>query len=211
MKFRERTVRSRSTVSSSTSELTIPRNLRGRFRGSGEVGDVRDRVFQHLKIDFSTLNLGVPILVRFVPILVRQLVNIGPGQYRYGRIDWLSRSGAEPGCLGGLVRRRSFALLGTRVRAPALSSSKILQKSSKSEKILDRHPLCTNFGTIRTNFGTPVPILVRSVPILVRSASGSVLSFPCKHSEVLSGTFAVSLWASLGTRTKDLDVASPAS
>ena len=56
--------RPRSTVSSSkeghpgTSEHTIPRNLRGRFRGSGEVGDVRDRVFQHLKIDFSTLNLG---------------------------------------------------------------------------------------------------------------------------------------------------------
>ena len=154
------------------SAWTIPRNLRGHFRGFGEVGDVRDRAFQHLKIDFSTLNLGVPILVRFVPILVRRLVNIGPGQYRYGRIDWLSRSGAEPGCLGGLVRRRSFALLGTRVQAPAPPSPKIFQKSSKSEKILDLDPLCTNFGTIRTNFGTPVPILVRSVPILVRSAPG---------------------------------------
>ena len=39
-------------------ELTIPRNLRGQFRGSEEVGDVRDRAFQHLKIDFSTLNPG---------------------------------------------------------------------------------------------------------------------------------------------------------
>jgi len=38
-----------------------------------------------------------------------------------------------------------------------------------------------------------------------------VLSFPVKHAEALSGVFAVSLWASLGTRTKDLDVASPAS
>ena len=93
-----------------------------------------------------------------------------------------------PLCLEGQIDP-SF----TQMICTIFSKNTVVQKSSKSEKILDRDPLCTNFGTIRTNFGTPVPILVRSVPILVRSASGSVLVFPLRHSEVLSGAFAVSL------------------
>ena len=123
-----------------TRAATIPRNLRGRFRGSGDVGDVRDPPFQHLKIDFSTLNPGVQVIVRFVPYTVRQLVNYCPGNNWYSRIGWFGRSGAEPGCLGGLVRRRSFALLGTRVRAPASPSRNFPEKSSKSEKIHHRSP-----------------------------------------------------------------------
>ena len=155
-------------------------------------------MFQYLKIDFSTLNLGVPILVRFVPILVRQLVNIGPGQYRYGRIDWLSRSGAEPDCLGGLVRRRRFALLGTRVRAPAPPSRIFPGKSSKSEKIHHRSREEPSDPSSVPFIVRPVPFIVRSVPFIVRSASGSVLFFPFRHSEVLSGPFAVSLWLCWG-------------
>ena len=117
------------------SEPTIPRNLRGRFRGFVRVGGVPERAFQHFKIALSTLNLGVPILVRIVPILVRQLVNICPGKYQYGRIDWFGRSGAEPSCLGGLVRRRLLAKPETRVQVLALPTPKILSKSSKSAKI----------------------------------------------------------------------------
>ena len=49
-----------------TSELTIPRNLRGRFRGFVRVGGVPERAFQHFKIALSTLNLGVSFMIHFV-------------------------------------------------------------------------------------------------------------------------------------------------
>ena len=157
---------------------TIPRNLRGRFRGFARVGGVRDPPFQHLKIDFSTLNPGVQVIVRFVPYTVRQLVNYCPGNNWYARIGWFGRSGTEPGCLGGLVRRRSFALLGTRVRAPAPPSRNFPGKSSKSEKI-------HHWSREEPSDPSSVPFIVRLapfivqlVPFIVRSASGSMCSFP---------------------------------
>ena len=202
---------------STTSELTIPRNLRGRFRGSGEVGDVRDRVFQHLKIDFSTLNPGVQYTGFFVQYTGRRLVKYWISSILDAGLEWLGRSDFEPGCLSGLVRRRWFALLGTRVQAPASSSPKILQKSSKSEKI--RGPgdalsslldILSSLLHLRPVYYLFRPVYCISVQYTGRGASASVLFSPVRHSEVLSGAFAVSLWASLGTRTKDLDVASPA-
>ena len=63
-----------------------------------------------------------------------RLVKYKPACKQAAGLEWLGRSDFEPGCLSSLVRRRWFALRGTRVQAPASPSPKILQKSSKSEK-----------------------------------------------------------------------------
>ena len=99
--------------------------------------------------------------------MVRRLVKYGPGHKRDAGIEWLSRSVCEPGCLSGLVRRRLLAKPETRVRVLALPTPKILQKSSKSEKILDCSPLDL----------TCVPFMIRFVSFMVRSVS--FMALPC--------------------------------
>ena len=106
------------------SELTVPRNLRGRFRGFVEVGGVRDGAFQHFKIALSTLNRGGLYTSLFVLYTSRRLVKYKPGSIQASGIGWLGKSGNGPGCLHGLVRRRLSALPGTRVQVPACSSLK---------------------------------------------------------------------------------------
>jgi len=101
-------------------------------------------------------------MVRFVPYMVRQLVNYCPGNNWYARIGWFGRSGAEPSCLGGLVRRRLFALLGTRVRVLAPPSRNFPEKSSKSEKIIEN-------PSSEPSDPPSVPFIVRLVPFIVRS------------------------------------------
>ena len=113
------------------SELTIPRNLRGRFRGFVRVGGVRDVAFQHFKIPLSTLNPGVSYMTRFVSYMVRRLVKYGPGHKRDAGIEWLSRSDFGPDCLGGLGRRRLPAKPKTRVRVLALPTPENLPKIFK--------------------------------------------------------------------------------
>ena len=120
-----------------TSEPTVPRNLRGRFRGFVEVGGVRDGAFQHFKIALSTLNPGVQYTVRFVQYIVSQLVKYCPGSILACGIEWLSRSDLRAGCVNGLVGERLPAMPETWVRVLVWKSSK---KSSKSEKIQVRDP-----------------------------------------------------------------------
>ena len=106
-----------------TSEPTVPRNLRGRFRGFVEVGGVRDPAFQHFKIALSTLNPGVLFTGFFVLFTVPRLVKYSTCCLQHAGIEWLSRSGLRARCVNGLVGERLPAMPETWVRVLALALS----------------------------------------------------------------------------------------
>ena len=162
-------------------------------------------MFQHLKIDFSTLNPGGLFTSLFGLFTSLRLVKYKPACKQAAGLEWLGRSDFEPGCLSSLVRRRWFALRGTRVQAPASPSPKILQKSSRSEKTRGPgdaparlHVFLACLLVLRPVYCIFWLVYWLSGLFTCLGASASVLSSPVKHSEVLSGAFAVSLWALLG-------------
>jgi len=192
---------------SPTSELTIPRNLRGRFRGFVRVGGVRDRAFQHSKIALSTLNPGVQYIELFVQYTGPQLVKYCPGSILDAGLEWLSRSDFEPGCLRSLVRRRLFALLGTRVRVLASPSPKILQKSSKSEKTVVRETRCPVYWSFCPVYWTSVQFTAFLVQFtafpssILDAVRRLVCSFPLAVILKCCLEPLLCLFGSLGTRT----------
>ena len=199
-----------SDGSGEVSELTIPRNLRGRFRGFVRVGGVPERAFQHFKIALSTLNLGVQYTSLFVQYTSPRLVKYCPGSKQAAGLEWLSRSDFEPSCLGGLVRRRLTAKPESRVRVLAWSSP---QNPPKIFKIWENRGPVYWTSSLLVALSSLLVILSSLLPfrpVYWTHCVGQCALFPVRHSEVLSGTFAVSLLGLAGDSNLGLGVLSSA-
>ena len=143
------------------------RVLRPRFGVNRGLGGRRHPPFLSVEIAFSTLNRPVPVLVRFVPVLVRRPVNTCPGKYWYGKAVCLGNSGLRARCTNSLVVSYSFTTRPTWVRVLAWSFLKNPQKSSKSSKFAMLGERDAKTCIFRTEIGTTVPISVRSLLYLV--------------------------------------------